>query len=147
MTYSKQIAFIGVIALACICSINLGHLNAKILDFKNKETTMLEVLNIEAVNKGSLLCKCDVRIIPWQMTLRGICVFEKGQNRWITLPSKEFDDNMTGAKKYVEMIPFDTDSVKQRFRNQIMGAIDKYLKENPEMKGKDVIQESDGLPW
>ena len=108
---------------------------------------MLEVLNIEAVNKGSLLCRCDVRIIPWQTTLRGICVFEKGTNRWITLPSRELDDNMTGAKRYVEMIAFDTDAIKNRFRNQIMGAIDKHLKENPEMKGTDVIQESDGLPW
>lgn len=107
---------------------------------------MLEVTNIQAVNKGSLLCKCDVHIKPWQMTLREICVFEKGTNRWIALPSKETDDGF-GGKKFNEMIVFDTDAVKNRFRNQIMGAIDKFLKENPEMKAPDVIKEDDGLPF
>jgi len=137
----------SIFLLLSSLSLYQGLATGQILCFKNKESMMLEVLNIEPVNKGSLLCKCDVRIAPWQMTLRGICVFEKGQNRWITLPSREFDDNMTGAKKYVELIAFDTDAIKNRFRNQIMGAIDRYLQENPEMKAKDVIQESDGLPW
>ena len=107
---------------------------------------MLEVQNINAVQKGSLLATCDVHIIPWQMTLHEVKIFEKGANRWLGMPSKEFTNDQ-GEKKYTELMTFDTDHVKNRFRNQIMGAIDKYLQENPEMKPEDVIKEDDELPF
>jgi len=107
---------------------------------------MIEVQNINAVNKGSLLATCDVRIVPWKLTLRDVKIFEKGTNRWISLPSKEIQTEM-GEKKYIEMISFDNEAVKNRFRAQIMQAIDKYLLENPEMKPDDVIVEQEELPF
>ncbi len=107
---------------------------------------MFEIQNIQAVNKGSLLARCDVHIIPWKMTLHDVTVFEKGANRWIGMPSKEFVDK-AGEKKYVELITWDNDSVKNRFRNQIMGAIDKYLEGNPDMKPEDVVKEDDDFPF
>ncbi len=107
---------------------------------------MLEVQNINAVNKGTLLATCDVHIIPWKMTLHEIKVFEKGANRWIGMPSREFTNDQ-GEKKYTELLTFDTEAIKNRFRNQIMGAIDKFLAENPEMKPEDVVKEDDELPF
>lgn len=107
---------------------------------------MLEVQNINAVGKGSLLATCDVHIVPWKVTLHDVKIFEKGQNRWIGLPAKEVVNDMQ-EKKYIEMITFDNDGVKNRFRNQIMGAIDKYLAQNPDMKPEDVIKEDDDLPF
>jgi hypothetical protein len=107
---------------------------------------MIEVQNINAIHKGSLLATCDVHIIPWKMTLHEIKIFEKGTNRWIGLPAKEFT-NDAGEKKFVELVSFDNDGVKNRFRNQIMGAIDKFLQENPEMKTEDVIKYDDALPF
>lgn len=107
---------------------------------------MLEVLNIHPIKKGSLLATCDVHIKPWQITLHDIKIFEKGANRWINLPSKEFV-NDSGDKKFTELVTFDNDSVKNRFRNQIMGAIDKFLEANPEMKSEDVIKPDDNYPF
>ena len=107
---------------------------------------MLEVKNINAIRKGSLLATCDVRIVPWTITFHEIKVFEKGNNRWIGLPSREFVGE-NGEKKYVELITFDNESAKNRFRNQIMGAIDKFLADNPDMKPEDVIKEDDELPF
>ncbi len=107
---------------------------------------MLEVQNINAVNKGTLLATCDVHIIPWKMTLHEIKIFEKGTNRWVGMPSKEFTNDQ-GEKKYTELLTFDSDAVKNRFRAQIMGAIDKYLAQNPEMKPEDVVKEDDELPF
>lgn len=107
---------------------------------------MIEVENIQAINKNYLLASCDVHIIPWKLTLRGIKIFEKAGGRWITLPAKEIiKDNV--EKSYEEMITFDNDGVKNRFRNQIMDAIDKYLANNPEMKPESVIKENDDLPF
>ena len=107
---------------------------------------MLEVQNINPIQKGTLLATCDVHIIPWKMTLHEIKVFEKGTNRWLGMPSKEFTSD-TGEKKYTDLVTFDNEGVKNRFRSQIMGAIDKFLAENPEMKPEDIIKPDDEIPF
>ena len=107
---------------------------------------MIEVQNIRAINKNSLLASCDVHIIPWKMTLKEVKIFEKGANRWISLPSKEVINDM-GAKNYIELISFDNEGVKNRFRSQVMGAIDKFLEGNPEMKPEEVVKEDDNFPF
>lgn len=99
---------------------------------------MIEVSNISPVNKGSLLATCSVRIIPWKLSLHDVKVFEKGTNRWLGMPAKE-KISSTGDKTYIELITFDTEASKNKFREQIMVAVDEYLKQNPEMKMPDVI--------
>ncbi len=107
---------------------------------------MLEVLNIQAIQKGNLLAKCDVHIKPWKLTLVDVKIFEKGANRWINLPSQEIV-NSSGEKKYKELILFDNDTVKNKFRNEIMGAVDKFLSSNPDMTQEDIIKEDGDLPF
>ncbi len=107
---------------------------------------MIEVQNINPINKGSLLAMCDVHIVPWKMTLHEVKIFEKGANRWIGMPAREFV-NDAGEKKYVELLSFDNESVKNRFRSQVMGAIDKFLASNPEMKPEEVIKQTDEVPF
>ena len=103
---------------------------------------MIEVKNICPVNKGVLLATCDVRIVPWQLTLHDVKIFEKGANRWLGMPSKQYT-NDSGEIKYTELITFDSDGVKNRFRSQIMGAVDKYLAENPELKIEDLVKDEE----
>lgn len=107
---------------------------------------MIEVQNIQPIQKGNLLAVCDVHIKPWKLTLVDVKIFEKGANRWINLPAQELITS-TGEKKYKELILFDNDTVKNKFRNEIMGAIDKYLSANPDMKQEDIIKEGDDLPF
>jgi len=107
---------------------------------------MIEVLNIFPINKNSLVATCDVHIIPWKLTLKEVKIFEKGANRWIGLPAREHV-NEAGEKKYIELIAFDSESVKVSFRNQIMGAIDKYMAENPELKLEDAIKSTEDFPF
>lgn len=107
---------------------------------------MIEVENINPVNKGSLLATCDVHIIPWKLRLHEVKIFEKGASRWIGMPAREYINN-ENEKKYVELITFDGDAVKNKFRSQIMGAVDKFLQGNPEMKTADVIKETDEIPF
>lgn len=107
---------------------------------------MIEVQNINPVNKGTLLATCSVKIIPWKMTLHDVKIFEKGTNRWLGMPSKEFTNDL-GEKKYTELMTFDCDAVKNRFRSQIMGAIDKFLEGNPDLTPEDAIKETDEIPF
>jgi hypothetical protein len=107
---------------------------------------MIEVENINPVQKGSLLATCDVHILPWKLRLHEVKLFEKGANRWLGLPSREFTNSL-GEKKYIELITFDNEAVKNRFRDQILGAIDKFLAANPDMTPEDAIKENDSLPF
>jgi DNA-binding cell septation regulator SpoVG len=107
---------------------------------------MIEIKNIRAINKGSLLASCEVHIAPWQLTLHDVKIFEKGTNRWIGMPAKE-TTNEAGEKKYYELVTFDSEAVKIRFRTQIMGAVDKFLASNPDMKPEDLIKEDEPLPF
>ncbi len=107
---------------------------------------MIEVQNIVPIGKGSLLAICDVYIKPWSLTLCEVKIFEKGANRWLGMPSRDFI-NEAGEKKYIELLKFDGEGVKNRFRSQVMGAVDKYLAENPEMKMEDLVKPDDDLPF
>ena len=107
---------------------------------------MIEVSNINHIHKGNLLATCDVYITPWDMELSEVKIFEKGAQRWLGMPSREFT-NAAGEKKYIELINFKKDSNKNKFRTQIMGAIDKFLAGNPDMKPTDLIKEDDQFPF
>jgi hypothetical protein len=107
---------------------------------------MIEIQNITAIHKGSLLATCDVHIVPWKITFNEVKIFEKGANRWIGMPSREYTNDL-GEKKYIELVVFDSEGVKNRFRSQIMGAVDKFLAANPDMTPDPVIKEDDELPF
>lgn len=106
---------------------------------------MIEVKNINPINKGSLLATCDVYIKPWKLTLHEVKIFEKGVNRWLSMPSREFV-NPEGEKKYIELMSWDNEAIKNRFRAQILDAVMKFLTGNPELKVEDVIKEEE-LPF
>lgn len=106
---------------------------------------MLEVCNINPVMKKSLLATCSVYIKPWHIYLHEVKIFEKGAQRWIGMPSRTYEEN--GETKYIELLTFDSEAVKNSFRRQIMTAIDKYLNDNPDCKPEDVIKEDDTLPF
>ena len=106
---------------------------------------MIDVQNICPVGKGCILATCSVHIVPFKITLHEVKIFEKGARRWIGLPARE---KMVGNDKtYIELITFDNESVKNKFRDQIMGAIDKYLELNPSMKMDDVISLDAACPF
>ena len=93
-----------------------------------------------------MLAICDVHIVPWRITFGEVKIFQKGAQRWITMPSREFINDL-GEKKYVELITFDNDGVRNRFRNQVMDAIDKFLASNPDMTPEPVIKEFEEPPF
>ncbi len=107
---------------------------------------MLQVENINPVNKGTLLATCSVKIVPWKLTLHEVKIFEQGAKRWIGMPAREFVAP-DGSKKYQELITFDCDAAKNRFRSQIMEAVDTYLQANPDLKAEDVIKEDEDMPF
>lgn len=103
---------------------------------------MIEIQNITPIHKGNILASCDVHIIPWKLTLHDILIFEKGDSRWITMPSKQVS-GQNGEILYKELITFDNNASKKRFRDQIMEYVKAYLELNPSLTPEDVIKEED----
>ena len=106
---------------------------------------MIEITNINPVMKKSLLATCSVYIKPWHLFLHEVMIFEEGARRWIALPSQVFEKD--GEKKYKELVAFDSEGAKKRFRDQIMLAVDKFLAENPNCQPEDVIKEDSVFPF
>lgn len=103
---------------------------------------MIEIKNVRQINKGVLVASCDVYIAPWHLTLHEVKIFEQGDKRWISLPTKEVVDP-TGVKKYFPLVSFDTEELKNRLRDQVMGAFDKLSTSAP----VDVFKAGQDLPF
>lgn len=80
---------------------------------------MFEINNIREINKGALKAVGDVRIPSLKMNLKEVKFFDKGDSRWVTLPSKEFVNELN-ERKYIELVTFDTPAMKTRFCEQIL---------------------------
>lgn len=107
---------------------------------------VIEIENVDPINKNNLLCTCSVRIVPWKMTLHEVMIFQKGEQRWLGMPSRRWDAP-GGEVKYTAHVTFDDDATLKRFRAQVMEAVDAYLAANPDMKPVPVVLEDDELPF
>lgn len=106
---------------------------------------LIEISNINPILKNNLLATCTVHIKPWKIFFHEVTIFEKGQNRWVALPSRAYESN--GERKYVELVSFDNEGAKKRFRDQVCEAVDKFLAANPECKPEDLIKEDEPFPF
>ena|ERR1700739_598457 len=91
---------------------------------------MLEIKNFKNVNKNTLIAVFDVHIKPWNLTFNEVKLFEKGTSKWLGMPCKEYT-NDKGEKRYQELISFDNENVKKRFRDQVVEAVNKFMEINP----------------
>lgn len=66
-------------------------------------------------------------------------------NRWISLPREKYES--AGETKYTDLLEFTDNGAKQRFRDQIMAAIDDYIMKNGDLSPEDVIKEDDMYPF
>lgn len=106
---------------------------------------MIEIFNINPIYKGDLLASCSVEIKPWKLKIHGIVVFQKGSQRWISLPREKYEVN--GETKYKDLMEFTDQGAAKRFRDQIMEAVDAYVAKNGDLMPEDVIKENDPFPF
>jgi len=107
---------------------------------------MIEVTSVNPINKGDMLASVSVRIAPWKLKINKICVFQKGENRWVALPREKYEDR-EGNTQYKPLMEFDDSQVDKRFRDQIMGAVDEYMEKNGGLNPEDVIKQDEQFPF
>lgn len=107
---------------------------------------VIQISNVQAVQKNSLFATCDVYIRPLDLELCRVCIFQKGANRWLGMPSAKWEGK-DGETKFEELVKFRSDATKKRFRDQVMQAIDKYLMQNPNLDPEPFVDEMSALPF
>lgn len=107
---------------------------------------VIQISNMTSVQKNSLFATCDVYIKPLDLELCRVCIFQKGSNRWIGMPSAKWEGK-DGEMRYEELVKFRSDGTKKRFRDQVMAAIDAYLAQNPNLDPEPFVTPHDGLPF
>ena len=67
--------------------------------------------------------------LPSGMILHDLMLCEKGDSRWINLPTREYKDTQ-GQRSFANIIEFADEELYNRFRNAVMAALDRYFAEN-----------------
>ena len=65
--------------------------------------------------------------MPSGMVLHGCTYHQKNDSRWIGVPSQKFT-KQDGSVGYTPVVEFTTDAAHQRFHEQAIAAVDRYLK-------------------
>ncbi len=107
---------------------------------------MIEIFNVNVINKGDMQATCSVKFKPWKFTLHQIPIFQKGVNRWVGLPTKKYE-TVLGEIKYQDIMEWDDESTKKRFRDQIILAVDDYIEKNNGLHGEPLVSENNDFPF
>lgn len=83
----------------------------------------IECSKYTPIEKGALKAAVNIYVPKWGVEIFGIKLFEKNGNKWINLPSREYEDN--GEKKYFSYIRFKDKAHFEAFSSKVKEAIDK----------------------
>lgn len=64
--------------------------------------------------------------LPSGLVLHSLMLHEKGESRWIGFPAREWTDNQ-GVKQFAKLIEFADRPTAERFRDNLLEALDKHL--------------------
>jgi len=76
----------------------------------------IEIERYREINKGVVKCGFNVKITAWGLTIRDCCLMEKGNQSWISFPSRKYE--VDGETKYSDYVYFEKD-IKERFSKLI----------------------------
>jgi hypothetical protein len=64
--------------------------------------------------------------LPSGLVLHDLMLHERNGARWISFPAREWK-NAQGEKQYARLIGFSSRAADDRFRDQVLAALDKHL--------------------
>jgi hypothetical protein len=89
----------------------------------------VEIKNFKSMQKGSLSAFVDIYFPKIQWTVRGFQYFVSGSKRWVSMPSRSYQDD-NGKTCYSEILSMPKE-MKAKFSEEALKVIDEYLtKEN-----------------
>ena len=85
-----------------------------------------EVLDWKAHEKNTLQAFLSLSL-PSGMILHGCSYHRRNDSRWVGVPGQKFT-KADGSVGYTPVVEFTTDAAHQRFQEQAIAAVDRYLK-------------------
>jgi hypothetical protein len=94
----------------------------------NKPAPAIHVGNWRPCGKGTLVAFFDI-YLPSGLILRHAMYHEQGSARWIQCASREWLDPR-GVRQFAPLIEFATRDCSERFKTQVLSAVDAYLEQH-----------------
>ena len=88
---------------------------------------MIRCVNFTSFDGGYCKGYADIEIPEHGMVIPGFALFEKEGKRWISFPSKPYQDKSTGETKRSYSIKIPDKDQFNDFRRKVMNAVDKYI--------------------
>jgi len=82
------------------------------------------------VGKGVVLGYASIFVEKWGVEIFNITVFQKDGKRWISFPTREYEDE-DGKKKYIPHIRFKNSVHMDLFTTKALAYIEKHCGEHP----------------
>lgn len=101
----------------------------------------LVITNIQQKDKGALKIICDVGVPAWGLTFREVKLFEKGDNNWLSMPTRNWEE--ADGMKYKNLVIWDDIEDLQKFNVAVRDAVDKKLLEDPQ----EFSPKEGDVPW
>ena len=107
----------------------------------------MECINFKSKVSGSLIGFADILVPKWGVELSGCPVFQKGDNTWVSMPSRKWDDN--GEEKWVPIARFQEKEHAMAFSRKALEALNAWKEKNqPSNAYSEAKQDyNDGVPF
>lgn len=103
----------------------------------------VECMEFRSHESGALKGFANFRVPKMGIELFGCGVFMKDGKRWLSMPSREYQDNETGEKKYMNIMRFMDKSHHEGFCKAALQAMDEWCLANAEKHEVPATQEPD----
>ena len=71
----------------------------------------IEIQRYRPINKGVVKCGFSVKLISWGLTINDCCLMEKGNQSWVSFPSRKYEAN--GQTKYAPYVFFEKEVLEK----------------------------------
>ena len=86
----------------------------------------VEISDFRLLDKKNSLKAVFTATLPSGLVIHGLMLHERGDRRWIGLPSREYTDK-GGERQFSRIIEFVSRAVSDRFQAEMLEAVDRHL--------------------
>ena len=114
------------------------------------------ISDYKPIGKGAMVASFNLTLPKWSsFQIMGLTLFESSGKRWITMPSRAYDDpENPGKKKYFQHCRFKDQEIDKKFKEAIIKALDEHVKTLAPVSqsmgygsSKAPMEDSDDLPF
>ncbi len=112
----------------------------------------IECVEFKSHASGALQGFANFRVPKMGIEIFGCGVFMKDGKRWLSLPSREYQDKDSGEKKYISIMRFMDKSHHEAFCKAALQAMDEWCVKNAQVdepcaQPAETFKEEDGCPF